>query len=66
MSHVGLIIEILEYFPQNFNFDNFSFIFSSESKDFEREISFANKNPISQKIPFPKKKYKIFNKSNQE
>ena len=55
MSHVGLIIEILEYFPQNFNFDNFSFIFSSESKDFEREISFANKNPISQKIPFPKK-----------
>ena len=55
MSHVGLIIEILEYFPQNFNFDNFSFIFSSESKDFEREISFANKNPISQKILFPKK-----------
>jgi hypothetical protein len=55
MSHVGVIIEILEYFPQNFNFDNFSFIFSSESKDFEREISFANKNPISQKIPFPKK-----------
>ena len=58
MSHVGLIIEILEYFPQNFNFDNFSFIFSSESKDFEREISFANKNPISQKIPFPKKNIK--------
>jgi hypothetical protein len=55
MSHVGVIIEILEYFPQNFNFDNFSFIFSSESKDFEREISFANKNPISQKILFPKK-----------
>ena len=58
MSHVGLIIEILEYFPQNFNFDNFSFIFSSESKDFEREISFVNKNPISQKIPFPKKNIK--------
>ena len=55
MSHVGVIIEILEYFPQNFNFDNFSFIFSSESKDFEREISFANKNPISQKILLPKK-----------
>lgn len=63
MSHVGIIIEILEYFPQNFDFDNFSFIFSSESKDFEREISFANKNLISQKIPLPKK-YKIFNKSN--
>jgi len=58
MSHVGLIIEILEYFPQNFNFDNFSFIFSSESKDFEREISFVNKNPISQKIPLPKKNIK--------
>ena len=55
MSHVGVIIEILEYFPQNFDFDNFSFIFSSETKDFEREISFANKNLISQKIPFPKK-----------
>ena len=55
MPFIGLTIEILEYFPQNFNFDNFSFIFSSESKDFVKEISFLNKNSISQKIPLPKK-----------
>ena len=55
MSFIGITIEILEYLPQNFNFDNFSFIFSSESKDFEKEISFLNKNSISQKIPLPRK-----------
>ena len=46
MAFLGITIEILEYFPQNFNFDNFSFIFTSESKDFEKEISFINKNQI--------------------
>ena len=58
MSYVGITLEILEYFPQNFNFENFSFIFSSESKDFEKEISFLNKNAISQKIPIPKRNLK--------
>ena len=58
MAFLGITIEILDYFPQNFNFDNFSFIFISESKDFEKEISFLNKNPIFQKIPIPKKNLK--------
>ena len=58
MSYVGITIEILEYFPQNFNFENFSFIFSSESRDFEKEISYINKNAIFQKISLPKKNLK--------
>ena len=58
MSYLGITIEILEYLPQNFNFEPFAFIFSSESKDFEKEISFMNKNSIFQKIPLPKKNLK--------
>ena len=58
MAFLGITIEILEYFPQNFNFDNFSFIFTSESKDFEKEISCLNKNQIFQKMPIPKKNLK--------
>ena len=58
MSFLGITIEILEYFPQNFNFESFAFIFSSESKDFEKEISYLNKNSIFQKIPLPKKNLK--------
>ena len=58
MSYLGITIEILEYLPQNFNFETFAFIFSSESKDFEKEISFINKNSIFQKILLPKKNLK--------
>ena len=58
MSFLGITIEILEYFPQNFNFETFAFIFYSESKDFEKEISYLNKNSIFQKIPLPKKNLK--------
>ena len=58
MAFLGITIEILEYFPQNFNFDNFNFIFTSESKDFEKDISILNKNQIFQKIPIPKKNLK--------
>ncbi len=52
------LFAIIILFLQNFDFDNFSFIFSSESRDFEKEISFANKNLISHKIPLPKKNIK--------
>lgn len=55
MSSVGIKIEIIEYSPPNFNFDNYSFIFTSEFRDFEKDISFLNKNSIYQKMPFPKK-----------
>ena len=58
MSYVGITIQILEYFPQNFNFENFSFIFSSESRDFEKEITFAHKNSISHKMSLPRKNLK--------
>ena len=58
MSYVGITIQILEYHPKNFNFENFSFIFSSESRDFEKEITFSNKNSISHKISLPRKNLK--------
>ena len=58
MAFLGITIEIVEFLPQNFNFDNFSFIFTSESKDFEKDISFLNKNQIFQKISVPKKNLK--------
>ena len=60
MSYVGITIQILEYHPQNFNFENFSFIFTSESREFEKEISFTNKNSISHKISLPRKNLKYF------
>ena len=58
MTYVGITLQILEYFPQNFNYENFSFIFSSESRDFEKEISFSSKNSISHKIILPRKNLK--------
>ena len=58
MSYVGITIQILEYHPQNYNYANFSFIFTSESRDFEKEISFSSKNSISHKISLPRKNLK--------
>ena len=58
MSYVGITIQILEYHPQNYNYANFSFIFTSESRDFEKEISFSPKNSISHKISLPRKNLK--------
>ena len=58
MTYVGITLQILEYSPQNFNYENFSFIFSSESRDFEKEITFSSKNPISHKIILPRKNLK--------
>ena len=58
MTYVGITIQILEYYPQNFKYENFSFVFSSESRDFEKEITFTNKNSISHKILLPRKNLK--------
>ena len=58
MTHVGITLQILEYSPPNFNYENFSFIFSSESRDFEKEITFSSKNSISHKIILPHKNLK--------
>ena len=56
MSSFSLItLEISDFFPQNFPFDNFCFIFSSDSHDFESEISYVSKNQITHRTPLVKK-----------
>ena len=61
MTQVTITFSILEYLPSNFNFNSFSFIISSESREFEQEISYASKNKINHKFPLQKKdaKYSI-------
>ena len=61
MSQVALTFSIVDYFPPNFNFAEFSFIISSESRNFEQEISFLSKNKICHKFLIPRKdvKYSI-------
>ena len=55
MSSLLITLEISDYIPQNFIFDNFSFIFNSDSHDFEDEISFISHNQITHKSPLTKK-----------
>ena len=56
MSSTALItLEISDFFPQNFPFDDFCFIFSSDSHDFESEIYYLSKNQITHKSPLAKK-----------
>ena len=59
--YVGITLDIIDYYPTDYDFSSFSFIFISESKDFEREISYINSNQICQKILINKKdiKYSI-------
>ena len=62
MSSLALItLEISDFFPQNFPFDNFCFIFTSDSHDFESEIYYLSKNQITHKTLLLKKdiKYSI-------
>ena len=39
MAHCIITIEITDYQPKNFNFENFGFTFTSEAKDLEEEIN---------------------------
>ena len=39
MSYVTIILKIIDYQPNNFDFDLFGFNFLSEGKDFEDEIT---------------------------
>ena len=56
MSSSALItLEISDFFPQNFPFDNFCFIFNSDSQDLESEISYLSKNQITHKTLLTKK-----------
>ena len=61
MTQITLTFSIAKYLPSDFNFSSFSFIISSESRDFEQEISYKTKNQISHKFTLPKKdaKYSI-------
>ena len=61
MSQVIITFDIIEYFPSDFNYDEYSFIIISENKEFEQEISYLNQNQISHKALFSKKdlKYSI-------
>ena len=44
MSFALITLDISDYIPQNFRFDNFSFIFSSDGHDFEDEINYLSRN----------------------
>ena len=56
MSSLALItLEISDFFPQNFPFNNFCFIFNSDTHDLESEISYLSKNQITHKTPLTKK-----------
>ena len=55
MSFAVIALDISDYIPQNFKFDNFSFIFSSDGHDFEDEINFLSRNQIVHKALLNKK-----------
>ena len=61
MIQITLTFSIAKYLPSDFNFSSFSFIISSEYRDFEQEISYKTKNQIAHKFSLPKKdaKYSI-------
>ena len=56
--YLGVTLDIIDYYPIDFDYSSFSFIFISEAKDFEREISYFNANQICQKVPINKKDIK--------
>lgn len=58
MSQAIITFDIIEYLPSDFKFDNFSFIVSSENRDFEQEISYMNKNQITHKANLNKRELK--------
>ena len=53
---VGITINIIEYFPLDFDFTGFNFIFIYESKQIDKEISYLRKNSIYHKIYIPFRK----------
>ena len=67
MSFAIITLSILDYIPNTINYNNFSFIFQSDRKDFEDEITYQNSNNIEHKTPIKKKdiRYSIkVNKNN--
>jgi len=58
MTQAIITFDIIEYLPSDFKFDDFSFIISSEARDFEQEISYLNKNQITHKAILNKRELK--------
>jgi len=55
-SNIGISLDIIDYFPSDFDYSAFSFIFISEEYNLEGEISYINSNQICHKIPLNNKK----------
>ena len=55
MSFALITLSIIDYIPNTINYNNFSFIFQSDRKDFEDEITYQNSNTIEHKTPIKKK-----------
>ena len=55
MSNLFLTLEILNYYPSSFNFNEFKFIFSRNKTVYGDEISFISKNKIVQKVKLEQK-----------
>ena len=53
---VGITINIVDYFPIDFDFSDFSFIFIYETKQIDKEITYLKKNNIFHKLYIPSKK----------
>ena len=53
---VGITINIIEYFPTDFDFTGFNFIFLYDSKQVDKEISYLHKNNVFHKFFIPSKK----------
>ena len=54
--YIGISIDIIDYYPKDFDYTAYTFIFISEENNFEREISFINSNQICHKILFTNKR----------
>lgn len=54
--HALITINILDYFPSNFDFTGYNFIFVYEGKQIDKEISYIKNNSIFHKLFIPSKK----------
>ena len=61
MTQAVATFDIKEFLPSEFRYDGFAFVFTSEGRDFEQEISYQNKNQITHRFFLLKKdlKYSI-------
>jgi hypothetical protein len=53
---VGITINIVNYFPSDFNFSEFNFIFIYDTKQIDKGITYLKKNNIFHKLFLPGKK----------